>query len=103
VDHFDKIQEENDNFVWHLALSDVVKEDDWENPESPSRQPKGAKHGYAGFIHNVLFENYLKNHPAPEDCEYYMCGPPMMNKAVISMLEDLGVPSENIALDDFGG
>ena len=103
VDHFDKIQEENDNFVWHLALSDVVDEDDWENPESPSRQAMGAKHGYTGFIHNVLFENYLKEHPAPEDCEYYMCGPPMMNKAVISMLEDLGVPPENIALDDFGG
>jgi Na+-transporting NADH:ubiquinone oxidoreductase subunit F len=103
VDHFDKIQEENPNFVWHLALSDVIDEDDWENPDSPTRQAKGAEHGYTGFIHNVLFENYLKEHPAPEDCEYYMCGPPMMNQAVISMLEDLGVPPENIALDDFGG
>ena len=103
VDHFDKIQQENDNFEWHLALSDVVPEDDWENPESDSRKPLGAKQGYTGFIHNVLFENYLKDHPAPEDCEFYMCGPPMMNTAVINMLEELGVPPENIALDDFGG
>ena len=59
--------------------------------------------GDTGFIHQVLFNNYLKNHPAPEDCEYYLCGPPMMNKAVIDMLVDLGVEKENIALDDFGG
>jgi Na+-transporting NADH:ubiquinone oxidoreductase subunit F len=56
-----------------------------------------------GFIHNVIYENYLKNHKAPEDCEFYMCGPPMMNKAVINMLKDLGVEDENILLDDFGG
>ena len=59
--------------------------------------------GYTGFIHNVLFENYLKDHPTPEDCEYYMCGPPMMNAAVIDMLQELGVEDENIMLDDFGG
>ena len=58
---------------------------------------------HVGFIHNVLYENYLKNHPAPEDCEYYLCGPPMMNSAVIKMLTDLGVERENIMLDDFGG
>ena len=103
VDHFDKIQSENENFVWHLALSDSVPEDNWEDPESPARQPLGSKHGYSGFIHNVLFENYLKDHPAPEEVEYYMCGPPMMNTSVIQMLEDLGVEPENIALDDFGG
>ena len=56
-----------------------------------------------GFIHNVLLENYLKDHKAPEDCEYYICGPPMMNTSVIAMLEDLGVEPENIMLDDFGG
>ena len=103
VDHFDKIQEKNDNFVWHLALSDLTEEDRWDDPESPTRQALGAKHGYKGFIHQVLFENYLKNHPSPEDCEYYLCGPPMMNQAVINMLLDLGVEMENIALDDFGG
>ena len=86
---FDQLQAENDNFVWHVALSDALPEDNWT--------------GYTGFIHNVLYENYLKNHEAPEDCEYYMCGPPVMNAAVIKMLKDLGVEDENILLDDFGG
>jgi Na+-transporting NADH:ubiquinone oxidoreductase subunit F len=89
TEDFDELQAENDNFKWHVALSDPLPEDNWE--------------GYTGFIHNVLYENYLKDHPAPEDCEYYMCGPPMMNAAVINMLEDLGVERENILLDDFGG
>mgnify|MGYP000091379768 CR=1 FL=1 len=86
---FDELAAENENFKWHVALSDPLPEDNWE--------------GYTGFIHNVLYENYLKDHPAPEDCEFYMCGPPMMNAAVINMLEDLGVERENIFLDDFGG
>ncbi|PXF64075.1 NADH:ubiquinone reductase (Na(+)-transporting) subunit F [Kangiella spongicola] len=86
---FDMLARENDNFKWHVALSDPQPEDNWE--------------GYTGFIHNVLYENYLKDHPAPEDCEFYMCGPPMMNAACIKMLEDLGVEPENILLDDFGG
>jgi|TARA_B110000908_G_scaffold171813_1_gene236013 Na+-transporting NADH:ubiquinone oxidoreductase subunit F len=88
-DEYDTLAEENANFDWHLALSDAQPEDNWE--------------GYKGFIHQVLYENYLKDHPAPEDCEYYMCGPPMMNSAVISMLVDLGVERDNIFLDDFGG
>jgi len=103
LDDFDMIQSENENFVWHLALSDVIPEDDWENPESDSRKPLGAKQGYTGFIHQVLLDNYLKDHPSPEDCEFYMCGPPMMNNAVTNMLLDLGVEPENIMLDDFGG
>jgi len=103
VEDFDGIQSDNDNFVWHIALSDVLPEDDWENPEAPSRQTLGSKEGYTGFIHNVLYEKYLKEHPAPEDCEYYLCGPPIMNTSVINMLTDLGVEPENIALDDFGG
>jgi Na+-transporting NADH:ubiquinone oxidoreductase subunit F len=89
VDDFDRLEAENDNFSWHVALSDVVKEDEWT--------------GHTGFIHNVLFEEYLKDHPAPEDCEFYMCGPPMMNQSVINMLIDLGVDPEDIMLDDFGG
>lgn len=88
-DEYDELAQENDNFVWHVALSDPQPEDNWT--------------GYTGFIHNVLYENYLKDHPAPEDCEFYMCGPPMMNAAVIKMLKDLGVEDENILLDDFGG
>jgi Na+-transporting NADH:ubiquinone oxidoreductase subunit F len=88
-DDFNELASENPNFTWNIALSDPLPEDNWE--------------GYTGFIHNVLYENYLKDHVAPEDCEYYMCGPPMMNAAVINMLEDLGVERDNIFLDDFGG
>jgi Na+-transporting NADH:ubiquinone oxidoreductase subunit F len=103
VEDFDAIQRENPNFEWHIALSDVQPEDEWDNPDSPARQWGGAKHGYTGFIHQVLYENYLKHHPSPEDCEYYLCGPPIMNKSVVNMLLELGVEPENIALDDFGG
>ena len=63
---------------------------------------KGTQNPYVGFIHKVVFENYLKNHEAPEDIEYYLCGPPMMNAAVNQMLDELGVPGENIMYDDFG-
>lgn len=89
VEDFDSIAAENDNFEWHVALSDPLPNEDWD--------------GYTGFIHQVLYDNYLKDHPAPEDCEYYLCGPPIMNKCVIDMLHGLGVESENIMLDDFGG
>jgi len=103
VEDFESIQKEFPNFEWHVALSDVQEEDDWDNPESEARQPEGCKHGYTGFIHNVLLKNYLEQHPSPEDIEYYLCGPPIMNESVINMLIDLGVEPENIALDDFGG
>jgi len=89
VEDFDRLAAAHDNFDWRVALSDPQEEDNWD--------------GDTGFIHNVLYENYLKDHSAPEDCEFYMCGPPMMNQAVISMLHDLGVEDENILLDDFGG
>lgn len=89
VEDFDGLAAENENFEWHCALSDPLPEDNWE--------------GKTGFIHNVLYESYLRDHEAPEDCEYYMCGPPMMNAAVIGLLKDLGVEDENILLDDFGG
>jgi Na+-transporting NADH:ubiquinone oxidoreductase subunit F len=89
VEDFDTIQSENENFKWHVALSEPQEGDDWD--------------GYTGFIHNVLFEEYLKSHPNPEDCEYYLCGPPIMNKCVIDMLLSLGVERDDIALDDFGG
>jgi Na+-transporting NADH:ubiquinone oxidoreductase subunit F len=88
IEHFDQLAEEYDNFEWYMGLSEPQPEDDWTGP--------------TGFIHNVLYENYLKDHPAPEDCEYYLCGPPMMTASVIQMLEDLGVERENILLDDFG-
>lgn len=89
VDHFEKIEKEFPNFKFNIALSEPLPEDNWD--------------GYKGFIHNVLLENYLSKHPAPEDIEYYICGPPMMNQAVFKMLDDLGVEPENIAFDDFGG
>jgi len=89
VEDFDMLAEENENFEWHVALSDAQPEDNWDGP--------------TGFIHNVLYDKYLKDHPAPEDCEYYMCGPPIMNSSVIKMLKDMGVEEENIMLDDFGG
>lgn len=89
VDQFRKIEEDFPNFKFHIALSEPLPEDNWD--------------GYVGFIHQVLMENYLGNHPAPEDVEYYICGPPMMNQAVFKMLDDLGVEPENIAYDDFGG
>ncbi|MBE9548444.1 MAG: NADH:ubiquinone reductase (Na(+)-transporting) subunit F, partial [Proteobacteria bacterium] len=85
---FDKLAQENDNFSWHLALSDPDDTDHWT--------------GLEGFIHTVLLQQYLQDHPAPEDCEYYLCGPPMMVAAVEHMLVDLGVEKENILFDDFG-
>ncbi len=89
LDHFEKIEEEFDNFKFNIALSDPLPEDNWT--------------GYKGFIHQVLLDNYLKNHPEPEEIEYYICGPPAMLAAVLKMLDNLGVPDENIAFDDFGG
>ena len=89
VDEFNKLAEEHENFEWHLGLSEPQPEDNWT--------------GYTGFVHNILYENYLKDHPAPEDCEFYMCGPPMMNNAVVDMLDELGVEEDNVMLDDFGG
>ncbi len=89
IDEFNTLEANNKNFSWHAALSEPQEEDDWD--------------GKIGFIHQVLFDDYLKHHESPEDCEYYMCGPPMMNKAVIDMLINIGVEPESIMLDDFGG
>lgn len=88
VDDFNEIQEENDNFQWFIALSDALESDNWE--------------GLTGFIHQVVLDEYLMNHPSPEDIEYYLCGPPIMNTCVMEMLDDLGVEPENVMLDDFG-
>jgi len=88
IDDFDSIAKESDNFSWYLALSEPLPEDDWT--------------GHTGFIHQVVLDNYLKDHPAPEDIEYYLCGPPMMLKACMDMLDSLGVEPENILYDDFG-
>ena len=89
TEQFREIEKQFSNFQYNIALSEPLPEDNWT--------------GYTGFIHNVLYENYLKNHPEPEEIEYYLCGPPMMNAAVFKMLDELGVPPGNIAFDDFGG
>ena len=88
IEDFDALAEKNKNFTWHIALSDPLPEDNWT--------------GYEGFIHQVLYDHYLKDHPAPEDCEYYICGPPMMLAACARLLDDLGVEPENVLYDDFG-
>ncbi|PKO98452.1 MAG: NADH:ubiquinone reductase (Na(+)-transporting) subunit F [Bacteroidetes bacterium HGW-Bacteroidetes-8] len=88
-DEFRAIEKEFPNFTFNLALSEPKQEDNWT--------------GYTGFIHKVLYDNYLSKHEEPEEIEYYLCGPPMMNSAVSTMLDNLGVPIENIAFDDFGG
>lgn len=88
VDDFKKIEADNPNFKFNIALSAPLPKDNW--------------NGYVGNIHEVLFENYLKNHPEPEEIEYYLCGPPMMTQSVLVMLDNLGVPKSNILFDDFG-
>ena len=87
-DEFNQLQEEHENFKWFVALSDPQPEDNWDGP--------------TGFIHEVLYDLYIKDHAAPDDCEYYMCGPPVMNAAVVGMLENQGVEREDIMFDDFG-
>jgi Na+-transporting NADH:ubiquinone oxidoreductase subunit F len=88
VEDFAKLQKEYDNFQWVAALSEPRPEDNWQGP--------------VGFIHQVVYESYLKDHPAPEDCEFYICGPPMMSAAALKMLDNLGVEPENIMMDNFG-
>ena len=88
IDDFRNIEKEFPNFSFHIALSEPMPEDNWT--------------GFTGFIHNVVLENYLKNHPEPEEIEYYLCGPPLMLSAVQNMLSNMGVPDENVAFDDFG-
>jgi Na+-transporting NADH:ubiquinone oxidoreductase subunit F len=85
---FERLQDEHDNFTWHPALSEAEQGDAWD--------------GFSGFIHQVAYDNYLAQHPSPESCEYYLCGPPLMVQSVLAMLDQLGVAAENIHYDDFG-
>jgi len=99
IEQFRQIEKEFDNFRFFVALDNPLPEDNWkvkENMDAPGD-------GFVGFIMPVLYEQYLKNHPEPEEVEYYFCGPPMMNQSVIKTLDELGVPEENISFDDFGG
>ncbi|MCD8553352.1 NADH:ubiquinone reductase (Na(+)-transporting) subunit F [Seleniivibrio sp.] len=88
TEDFRELEQKYPNFTYHIALSDPQPEDNWT--------------GYKGFIHTVALQNYLKDHEAPEEIEYYLCGPPVMISSVLSMLDSLGVEPENIFFDDFG-
>lgn len=99
TDHFRKIEKEFPNFKYHIALSEPLPEDNWKVKDGLD----GEGDGFVGFIHQVLIDNYLGAHPEPDEIEFYFCGPPMMNAAVIKMCEDFGVPDEHVAFDDFGG
>ncbi|MDP4665671.1 MAG: NADH:ubiquinone reductase (Na(+)-transporting) subunit F [Flavobacteriaceae bacterium] len=99
LDHFRKIEEEFDNFKFHLVLSEPLPEDNWKAKESINDEGDG----FVGFVHQAVIDHHLKAHEAPEDIEFYFCGPPLMNQAVLKMCDDWGVPPENVAFDDFGG
>ena len=99
LDHFQQLEDEFPNFKFYLALSEPLEEDNWKVKESLD----APGDGFVGFIHQVVIDNYLNHHEAPEDIELYFCGPPLMNQAVQKMGEDFGIPDENIRFDDFGG
>ncbi|GCD79954.1 Na(+)-translocating NADH-quinone reductase subunit F [Schleiferia thermophila] len=100
IDHFRKIEKEFPNFRFYVVLSEPLPEDNWKVAKDINDRDAD---GFVGFVHQALIDNYLKHHPEPEEVEYYFCGPPMMNAAVLKMLDDWGVPKENISFDDFGG
>jgi Na+-transporting NADH:ubiquinone oxidoreductase subunit F len=98
-EYFREIEKEYPNFKFYLVLSDATEDDNWKNKETLD----GEGDGFSGFVHQSLIDNYLADHPEPEEVEYYFCGPPLMNAAVIKMVDDFGVPPENVSFDDFGG
>ena len=99
IDDFENIEKEFPNFKFHMVLSEPMPEDNWQAKNSM----EDSGDGFIGFVHQALIDNYLADHETPEDIEYYFCGPPMMNAAVLKMVDDFGVPPENVAFDDFGG
>ncbi|WP_035727943.1 NADH:ubiquinone reductase (Na(+)-transporting) subunit F [Eisenibacter elegans] len=100
TEHFRAIEKDFPNFSYHIALSEPLPSDDWKVKKDIDDKDG---EGYVGFIHQVLYDNYLSKHAEPEEIEFYLCGPPLMNDAVNKMLYDLGIPEENIRFDDFGG
>jgi Na+-transporting NADH:ubiquinone oxidoreductase subunit F len=100
VDHFRGLEKQFPNFKFYIALSEPLPEDNWK-VKKDIHDEEGD--GFVGFIHQVVIDNYLKYHDAPEEIEFYFCGPPMMNKAVVQMCDEWGVPPENVRFDDFGG
>ena len=100
IHYFRDLEKDFPNFKFHLVLSDALESDNWVNKKSVD-DTEGD--GFSGFVHQVVIDEYLKKHESPEDIEFYFCGPPMMNQAVIKMCDDWGVPDENVRFDDFGG
>jgi len=94
------LEKEFPNFRFYLVLSEPLPEDNWV-PKKDATDKVGD--GFVGFVHQAVIDQYLNQHEAPEDIEFYFCGPPMMNKAVVKMCDDFGVPKENVRFDDFGG
>ncbi|MXV37718.1 NADH:ubiquinone reductase (Na(+)-transporting) subunit F [Flavobacteriaceae bacterium Ap0902] len=99
IHYFRELEKQFDNFQFYLVLSEPLEEDNWKEKKSLD-DPDGD--GFVGFVHQALIDNYLKDHPTPEDCEFYFCGPPLMNDAVVKMCDEFGVPDENVRYDDFG-
>ena len=99
IEHFRALEKEFPNFKFYIALSEPLEEDNWQVKDGMD----GEGDGFIGFVHQVVIDNYLKDHEAPEDIEFYFCGPPLMNQAVQKMADDFGVPPENVRFDDFGG
>ncbi len=99
TEHFRALERDFPNFKFYIALSEPLEEDNWKVKDSLD----GEGDGFVGFVHQVVIDNYLSSHEAPEDIEVYFCGPPLMNQAVEKMAEDFGVPDENVRFDDFGG
>lgn len=99
IEDFKKIEREFPNFKFHMVLSEPLPEDNWKEKKTPDDEGDG----FVGFVHNAVIDQHLKNHEAPEDIEFYFCGPPMMNNAVVQMCDDWGIPPENVSFDDFGG
>lgn len=100
LEDFQKIEKEFPNFQFHLVLSEPLPEDNWVTKKDVNDK---TGDGFLGFVHQAVIDQYLSKHDSPEDIEFYFCGPPMMNAAVIKMCDDWGVPPENVAFDDFGG
>ena len=99
LDDFRQIEEQFPNFKFHLVLSEPLPEDNWNAKENMDDEGDG----FEGFVHQAVIDNYLNHHDAPEDIEFYFCGPPLMNAAVLKMVDDFGIPPENVSFDDFGG
>ena len=99
LEDFRQIEEQFPNFKFHLVLSEPLPEDNWSAKDSMDAEGDG----FVGFVHQAVIDNYLNHHDAPEDIEFYFCGPPLMNAAVLKMVDDFGVPPENVSFDDFGG